>query len=31
MHKGRLEWYCSRVDPLTMRDLDKGTVPNYSR
>ncbi|NXJ14454.1 CAR10 protein, partial [Odontophorus gujanensis] len=31
MYKGRLEWYCSRVDPLTMRDLDKGTVPNYSR
>ncbi|NXU79724.1 CAR10 protein, partial [Oreotrochilus melanogaster] len=31
MHKGRKEWYCSRVDPLTMRDLDKGTVPNYSR
>ncbi|KFQ62548.1 Caspase recruitment domain-containing protein 10, partial [Pelecanus crispus] len=31
MHKGRLEWYCSRVDPLTMRDLDKGTVPNYNR
>ncbi|NXO32577.1 CAR10 protein, partial [Cisticola juncidis] len=31
MHKGRLEWYCSRVDPSTMRDLDKGTVPNYSR
>ncbi|KFU95716.1 Caspase recruitment domain-containing protein 10, partial [Chaetura pelagica] len=31
MHKGRPEWYCSRVDPLTMRDLDKGTVPNYSR
>ncbi|NXH90081.1 CAR10 protein, partial [Edolisoma coerulescens] len=31
MHKGRLEWYCSRVDPFTVRDLDKGTVPNYSR
>ncbi|KFV53389.1 Caspase recruitment domain-containing protein 10, partial [Tyto alba] len=31
MHKGRLEWYCSRVDPLTMRDLDKGTGPNSSR
>ncbi|XP_025968381.1 caspase recruitment domain-containing protein 10 isoform X2 [Dromaius novaehollandiae] len=31
MHKGRLEWYCSRVDPLTLRDLDKGTVPNYHR
>ncbi|XP_074839978.1 caspase recruitment domain-containing protein 10 isoform X2 [Carettochelys insculpta] len=31
MHRGRLEWYCARVDPLTRRDLDKGTVPNYSR
>ncbi|XP_010071532.1 PREDICTED: caspase recruitment domain-containing protein 10, partial [Pterocles gutturalis] len=31
MYKGRLEWFCSRVDPLTMQDLDKGTVPNYSR
>ncbi|XP_041906773.1 caspase recruitment domain-containing protein 10 isoform X1 [Corvus kubaryi] len=31
MHRGRLEWYCSRVDPFTVRDLDKGTVPNYSR
>ncbi|XP_010222461.1 PREDICTED: caspase recruitment domain-containing protein 10 [Tinamus guttatus] len=31
MHKGRLEWFCSRVDPLTLRDLDKGTVPNYNR
>uniref|UniRef100_A0A452HHP4 CARD domain-containing protein n=1 Tax=Gopherus agassizii TaxID=38772 RepID=A0A452HHP4_9SAUR len=29
MHRGRLEWYCARVDPLTLRDLDKGTVPNY--
>ncbi|NXO82935.1 CAR10 protein, partial [Sitta europaea] len=31
VHRGRPEWYCSRVDPLTLRDLDKGTVPNYSR
>ncbi|XP_067415545.1 caspase recruitment domain-containing protein 10 isoform X2 [Emydura macquarii macquarii] len=31
MHKRRLEWYCARVDPLTLRDLDHGTVPNYSR
>uniref|UniRef100_A0A8D0H550 Caspase recruitment domain family member 10 n=1 Tax=Sphenodon punctatus TaxID=8508 RepID=A0A8D0H550_SPHPU len=30
MYKGQLEWYCARVDPLTLRDLDKGTVPNYS-
>lgn len=31
LHKGRLEWYCARVDPFTLKDLDKGTVPNYSR
>lgn len=31
LHKGRLEWYCARVDPFTLRDLDRGTVPNYSR
>ncbi|XP_061495045.1 caspase recruitment domain-containing protein 10 [Rhineura floridana] len=31
MHKGRLEWYGARVDPFTLRDLDRGTVPNYSR
>ncbi|XP_062989567.1 caspase recruitment domain-containing protein 10 isoform X2 [Elgaria multicarinata webbii] len=31
LHKGRLEWYCARVDPFTLQDLDRGTVPNYSR
>ncbi|XP_044297107.1 caspase recruitment domain-containing protein 10 [Varanus komodoensis] len=31
LHKGRLEWYCARVDPFTLRDLDRGTVPNYNR
>ncbi|XP_066489696.1 caspase recruitment domain-containing protein 10 [Tiliqua scincoides] len=31
LHEGRLEWYCARVDPLTLRDLEKGTVPNYNR
>ncbi|XP_051817796.1 caspase recruitment domain-containing protein 10 [Antechinus flavipes] len=30
-YKGRPEWYCARVDPLTLRDLDKGTVPNFQR
>uniref|UniRef100_A0A8D2KUZ6 Caspase recruitment domain family member 10 n=1 Tax=Varanus komodoensis TaxID=61221 RepID=A0A8D2KUZ6_VARKO len=25
LHKGRLEWYCARVDPFTLRDLDRGT------
>ncbi|KAL8221954.1 UNVERIFIED_CONTAM: hypothetical protein K2H54_074695 [Gekko kuhli] len=31
LHKGRLEWHCARVDPFTLRDLDRGTVPNYNR
>ncbi|XP_042326870.1 caspase recruitment domain-containing protein 10 [Sceloporus undulatus] len=31
LHKGRLEWYCARVDPFTLQDLDKGIIPNYSR
>ncbi|ETE71961.1 hypothetical protein L345_02213, partial [Ophiophagus hannah] len=31
LYKGQLEWYCARVDPFTLRDLDKGTVPNYNR
>uniref|UniRef100_A0A6J0TBB2 Caspase recruitment domain-containing protein 10 isoform X1 n=1 Tax=Pogona vitticeps TaxID=103695 RepID=A0A6J0TBB2_9SAUR len=31
LHNGRLEWYCARVDPFTLKDLDEGTVPNYSR
>ncbi|XP_004589585.2 caspase recruitment domain-containing protein 10 [Ochotona princeps] len=30
-YKRRQEWYCTRVDPLTLRDLDRGTVPNYQR
>uniref|UniRef100_F6X3J9 Guanylate kinase-like domain-containing protein n=2 Tax=Monodelphis domestica TaxID=13616 RepID=F6X3J9_MONDO len=30
-YKGRPEWYCARVDPLTLRDLDRGTVPNFRR
>uniref|UniRef100_A0A670XVF0 Caspase recruitment domain family member 10 n=1 Tax=Pseudonaja textilis TaxID=8673 RepID=A0A670XVF0_PSETE len=31
LYKGQLEWYCARVDPFTLQDLDKGTVPNYNR
>ncbi|XP_036312632.1 caspase recruitment domain-containing protein 10 isoform X2 [Pipistrellus kuhlii] len=31
VHKRRQEWFCARVDPLTLRDLDRGTVPNYQR
>ncbi|XP_021039347.1 caspase recruitment domain-containing protein 10 [Mus caroli] len=30
-HKRRQEWFCTRVDTLTLRDLDRGTVPNYQR
>nr|XP_045008759.1 caspase recruitment domain-containing protein 10 isoform X2 [Jaculus jaculus] len=30
-HKRWQEWLCARVDPLTLRDLDRGTVPNYQR
>ncbi|XP_045146271.1 caspase recruitment domain-containing protein 10 [Echinops telfairi] len=29
VYKRRQEWFCARVDPLTLRDLDRGTVPNY--
>eukprot|EP00069_Balaena_mysticetus_P008715 bmy_01148T0 len=28
-YKRRQEWFCTRVDPLTLWDLDRGTVPNY--
>ncbi|NXA83826.1 CAR10 protein, partial [Thryothorus ludovicianus] len=31
LHRGRPEWFCARVDPLTLRHLDTGTVPSYSR
>ncbi|XP_054430486.1 caspase recruitment domain-containing protein 10 [Pteronotus mesoamericanus] len=30
-YKRQQEWFCTRVDPLTLRDLDRGTVPNYQR
>ncbi|XP_053439978.1 caspase recruitment domain-containing protein 10 isoform X2 [Nycticebus coucang] len=30
-YKRRQEWFCTRVDPLTLQDLDRGTVPNYQR
>ncbi|XP_049740332.1 caspase recruitment domain-containing protein 10 isoform X2 [Elephas maximus indicus] len=30
-YKRQQEWFCIRVDPLTLRDLDRGTVPNYQR
>ncbi|XP_069066062.1 caspase recruitment domain-containing protein 11 [Pleurodeles waltl] len=31
MHQGRYEWFCARVDPFNDKDLDKGTIPSYSR
>ncbi|XP_018422292.1 PREDICTED: caspase recruitment domain-containing protein 11 [Nanorana parkeri] len=31
MHQGRYEWLCARVDPFTVRNMDIGTIPSYSR
>ncbi|KAJ8246103.1 hypothetical protein GJAV_G00263680 [Gymnothorax javanicus] len=31
MHQGRSEWLCARVDPYIDKDLEKGTIPSYSR
>ncbi|XP_062388924.1 caspase recruitment domain-containing protein 11 isoform X7 [Sardina pilchardus] len=31
MHQGKCEWMCARVDPISDKDLDKGTIPSYSR
>ncbi|XP_069503691.1 caspase recruitment domain-containing protein 11 isoform X2 [Ambystoma mexicanum] len=31
MHQGKYEWLCARVDPFNDRDLEKGTIPSYSR
>ncbi|MBN3305099.1 CAR11 protein, partial [Amia calva] len=30
-HQDRCEWLCARVDPFTDKDLEKGTVPSFSR
>ncbi|KAI4884038.1 hypothetical protein NFI96_019555, partial [Prochilodus magdalenae] len=30
-HQGKCEWLCARVDTFSDKDLDKGTVPSYSR
>lgn len=27
----KYEWQCARVDPFTMKDLEQGTIPSYSR
>ncbi|XP_062999692.1 caspase recruitment domain-containing protein 11 [Elgaria multicarinata webbii] len=31
MNQGKCEWLCARVDPFTGKDLETGTIPNYSR
>ncbi|XP_031422220.1 caspase recruitment domain-containing protein 11 isoform X3 [Clupea harengus] len=31
MHQGRCEWLCARVDTFSDKDLDRGTIPSYSR
>uniref|UniRef100_A0A8B9RCT9 Caspase recruitment domain family, member 11 n=1 Tax=Astyanax mexicanus TaxID=7994 RepID=A0A8B9RCT9_ASTMX len=30
-HQGRCEWLCARVDTFSDKDLEKGTIPSYSR
>ncbi|XP_067238529.1 caspase recruitment domain-containing protein 11 isoform X1 [Chanodichthys erythropterus] len=31
MHQGKCEWLCARVDAFTDKDLERGTIPSYSR
>ncbi|CAH2306725.1 caspase recruitment domain-containing 11 [Pelobates cultripes] len=31
LYQGRCEWWCSRVDPFTDRNLEAGSIPSYSR
>ncbi|XP_067276197.1 caspase recruitment domain-containing protein 11 isoform X2 [Pseudorasbora parva] len=31
MHQGKCEWLCARVDSYTDKDLERGTIPSYSR
>uniref|UniRef100_A0A8C5SPB6 Caspase recruitment domain family member 11 n=1 Tax=Laticauda laticaudata TaxID=8630 RepID=A0A8C5SPB6_LATLA len=31
MYQGKCEWFCARVHPVTNKDEETGTVPNYSR
>ncbi|XP_028825037.1 caspase recruitment domain-containing protein 11 [Denticeps clupeoides] len=31
MHQGKCEWLCSRVDAFSDKDLDRGTIPSYTR
>ncbi|XP_060753355.1 caspase recruitment domain-containing protein 11 isoform X1 [Tachysurus vachellii] len=30
-YQGKCEWLCARVDPYMDKDLEKGTIPSYSR
>ncbi|KAJ8344906.1 hypothetical protein SKAU_G00290990 [Synaphobranchus kaupii] len=30
-HQGKCEWLCARVDGFTSKDLEKGTIPSFSR
>lgn len=30
-YQGKCEWLCARVDSYTDKDLEKGTIPSYSR
>ncbi|XP_064171338.1 caspase recruitment domain-containing protein 11 isoform X1 [Anguilla rostrata] len=30
-HQGKCEWLCARVDAFTNKDLEKGTIPSFSR
>ncbi|MGH0122308.1 UNVERIFIED_CONTAM: hypothetical protein FKN15_003099 [Acipenser sinensis] len=31
MYQGKSEWLCARVDPCNDKDMEKGTLPSYSR
>uniref|UniRef100_W5M9U0 Caspase recruitment domain family member 11 n=1 Tax=Lepisosteus oculatus TaxID=7918 RepID=W5M9U0_LEPOC len=31
MYQDKCEWLCARVDPFTDKDLEKGTIPSFSR
>lgn len=31
MYNGKHEWLCARVDGVTDKDLERGTIPSYSR
>ncbi|XP_067875642.1 caspase recruitment domain-containing protein 11-like isoform X2 [Heterodontus francisci] len=31
IYQTKCEWLCARVDPFTMKDLEQGIIPSYSR